>query len=296
MLGDRGTKKFQYGSMQLYGGISPELEDVARQLIAKLPPRGKEGPHPRWVRASEFAELAEREIALYREEYPAMSASVEIRDDIVGLMVSSGNLLIGREVSIPESRVDALLQHEVGTHILTYFNGRAQPFHQLYCGLAGYDELQEGLAVLSEYLVGGLSRPRLRLLAGRVIAVKCLLEGASFIDTFRELNSHLGFEKATTFNLVARVYRAGGLTKDAVYLRGLVRLLDYLRKGGKLESLFVGKISAAHVPIIKELKWRGVLKETPLAPHYMKLAPTRPLLKQLSEGRTVLDLIRRTVR
>ena len=33
-------------------------------------------------------------------------------------------------------------------------------------GLTGYDTLQEGLAVLSEYLVGGLSRPRLRLLGG----------------------------------------------------------------------------------------------------------------------------------
>jgi uncharacterized protein (TIGR02421 family) len=296
MLEDRGSKKFLYGSLQLYGGVSAQLEDVARRLIARLPARVQEGSHPRWAKAGEFAEAARREIALYREKYPAMSATVEIRDDIVGLMVSNGNLLIGRKVKVPVSRVNALLQHEVGTHVLTFFNGRAQPFHQLYCGLAGYDELQEGLAVLSEYLVGGLSRPRLRLLAGRVIAVKYLLEGASFVDTFRVLNSDWGFEKSTAFNMAARVYRAGGLTKDAVYLRGLVRLLDYLRAGGKLENLFIGKISAAHVPIIDELKWRGVLKEAPLVPHYMEQPSTATLLRQFREGRGVLDLIGRRSR
>jgi uncharacterized protein (TIGR02421 family) len=293
MLADRGTKRFMYGSLQLSGGISKNLEYTAHQLIAKLPPRVKEGAKPRWVRAKEFAEAAQGEIDLYREQYPEMSASVQIRDDIVGLMVTNGDLLIGRNLRIPGSRVNALLQHEVGTHVLTYFNGRAQPFHLLHCGLAGYDELQEGIAVLSEYLVGGLSRPRLRLLAGRVIAVKCMLEGASFVETFRELNSNLGFEKNTTFNLVARVYRAGGLTKDAVYLRGLVRLLDYLGKGGKLDNLFVGKISAAHVPIMEELKWRRVLRETPLVPHYMKLDSTALLLKRLSTGQSVLDLLKK---
>jgi uncharacterized protein (TIGR02421 family) len=296
MLGDRGSKRFMYGSLQLYGGVSDKLERVAQALLAKLPPRVKERSRSRSVRATEFAEAATKEIGLYRESCPELSASVEIRDDTVGLMVSGGKLLIGRNVKIPASRVDALLQHEIGTHVLTYFNGKAQPFHQLYCGLAGYEELQEGVAVLSEYLVGGLSRPRLRLLAGRVIAVKCMLEGASFVDTFRELNSNLGFEKATTFNLVARVYRSGGLTKDAVYLRGLVGLLSHLQQGGNFENLFVGKIAVSHIPVIEELQWRGVLKKAPLMPRYIHLPTTQLLLEDLAKGRTVLDLVRRVVK
>ena len=44
----------------------------------------------------------------------------------------------------------ALLAHEVGTHIVTYVNGKAQPFRQLYAGLAGYEAFQEGIAVLAE--------------------------------------------------------------------------------------------------------------------------------------------------
>ena len=40
-----------------------------------------------------------------------------------------------------------------------------------------------------------------------------------------------------------RIYRGGGLTKDAVYLRGLLQILRYLREGGELEPLFVGKVA-----------------------------------------------------
>jgi uncharacterized protein (TIGR02421 family) len=200
---------------------------------------------------------------------------------------------VGQQTKIPVSRVEALLQHEVGTHVLTYFNGRAQPFQQLYTGLAGYEELQEGLAVLAEYLVGGLSRPRLRLLAGRVVAVRALIDGATFIDTYRALHRTYGFGQRTAFTITVRVYRSGGLTKDAVYLRGLVGILNYLKTGGDLEPLFVGKIMADHIPIIRELQARQVLRPAPLRPRYMESPQTAARLEKLRDGSTVLDLIER---
>ena len=108
-------------------------------------------------------------------------------------MVSRGNLYIGRYVKIADTRIEALIQHEVGTHVLTYVNGIGQPFRQLYCGLAGSEELQEGIAVLAEYLTGGLSVPRFRLLAGRVIAAGLLIEGATFTESFKMLHDVYGF-------------------------------------------------------------------------------------------------------
>lgn len=81
-----------------------------------------------------------------------------------GLMVSGNQLLIGGRTRIPRRRA-CLAQHEIGTHLITRYNGHHQPFRQLEVGLAGYDGLQEGLAVLAEYLVGGLSRLRIRILA-----------------------------------------------------------------------------------------------------------------------------------
>ena len=219
---------------------------------------------------------------------------VELRSDVAGLMVSHGNLLVSTRSRIPASRVEALIQHEVGTHLLTYHNGRAQKLRQLSVGLASHDALQEGLAVLAEYLVGGLSRPRMRLLAARVVAARSLLDGASFIDTFRELDLRHDLSRQTAFVVTMRIYRSGGLTKDAVYLKGLRQILDYVGRGGALEPLFVGKIAAKHIPVIRELQWRGVLRDPPLTPRYMSDPEALARLDRVGQGMSVRELVGRS--
>jgi uncharacterized protein (TIGR02421 family) len=292
-LTDRNTPRFRYGSLQLFGGVDDTHMRLAEEVLKTIPPRSRENSGRATVDAFQFARRAEEEVEFFRKSYPEISARIELRDDISGLMVSRGNLLVPRETKIPVSRVEALIQHEVGTHVLTYYNGRAQPFRQLYSGLAGYEELQEGLAVLSEYFVGGFSRPRLRLLAARVIAVRRLMEGASFVETFRELDRQFEFARYAAYTVTMRVYRAGGLTKDASYFKGLLRLLDYLRQGGELDKLFIGKISASHVPIVKELLWRQVLRPPPLKPRYMEYPETIKKLARLRNGLSLFDLIQR---
>jgi uncharacterized protein (TIGR02421 family) len=198
--------------------------------------------------------------------------------------------LIGKKTRIPAVRADAMLAHEIGTHVLTYYNGRAQPFRQLYAGLAGYDELQEGLAVLAEYLVGGLTGERLRLLAARVEAAECLVEGATFTDVFRLLTQIRRFQRETAFTITARVFRGGGLTKDAVYLRGLLKVLDYFKHAGDLEPLYLGKIAVGHIPLIKELQWRKVLKAMPLRPRFLDRPFCINRLRELRNGYNLVDL------
>ena len=115
--------------------------------------------------------MADAEIRWYKSKWPGFKGVAQVSEEMYsGLMVSRDRLFIGKDLRIPEHRAEALLQHEVGTHLLTYFNGREQPFKMLQYGLPGYDALQEGIAVLSEHLVGGLTADRLRVLAGRVIA------------------------------------------------------------------------------------------------------------------------------
>ncbi|MBL7077493.1 MAG: DUF1704 domain-containing protein [Kiritimatiellae bacterium] len=217
MLQDRSTPRALHESIQLFGAVEDDLLDLAVHVLSAIPPRSRERRSKGYLGPEQVAQLARREIAYLRRQDPTLNAGVEVRSDISGMLVSRGNLLISDHLRVPESRAPALLQHEVGTHVLTFHNGRCQPFRQLCAGLAGYEALQEGLAVLSEYLVGGLSRPRLRLLAGRVVAVQCLLEGASFIDTYRRLETDHGFADRSAFMVAMRVYRGGGLTKDAVY-------------------------------------------------------------------------------
>ncbi len=293
LLGDRGRPEFRYGSLQLYGGVDDGLLSLSYELLNRLPRRTRDDSTRNALGAEEFAERARAEIDHYRRIDPGVTATVEIREDVTGLMVSRGNLLVGREARIPLSRVEALLSHEIGTHVLTYFNARAQPFRQLHVGLAGYEELQEGLAVTAEYLAGGLSRPRLRLLAARVVAVRRMLDGASFPEVFEELRQAYGFDQSTSFTVAMRVFRSGGLTKDAVYLRGLTVLLDYLKQGGDLDILFVGKIARSHIEIIRELQWRGVLREPSLRPRWLELPGAPERVIRLRNGVNVFDLIDR---
>ncbi|MDA1313396.1 MAG: DUF1704 domain-containing protein [Acidobacteria bacterium] len=287
---DRETKRFLYTSLQLFGEVNDGLLEVATTLLDRIPPHSREKSAAR-VGAAAFAQRAEQEFAVFRQAFPEFSAKVSIRKDIAGLMVSRGNLLVAADINVPASRVEALIQHEVGTHVLTYYNGRSQRFRQLYSGLAGYEELQEGLAVMAEYLVGGLSLPRMRLLAARVIAARRLTDGASFVDTFRELDRKYEFNQEIAFNITMRIYRGGGLTKDAVYLRGLIGLHRYLHKGGELEPLLVGKISAENVPVIQELLWRKVLHPAPLRPRYLDDPQARKRLERARASSSVLDLV-----
>ena len=291
MLRDRDTPRFVYQSIELFGRVRDDLLAAAEALLSALPREAVGAKGPR-VDAGEFAQRAEQEFEFYLQDNPDFVVKTRIGSDLNGLMASKGRLLIGSDLSLRPSRVDALLAHEVGTHLLTYFNGRAQPFQQLYAGLAGYEELQEGLAVLSEYLVGGLNRARIRTLAARVVAVRCVTDGASFVETFRKLRNELGFASRTAFGIALRVYRGGGLTKDMIYLRGLRALLRYLQRGGDLDILWVGKMAARHVPIIRELQHRGVLKPAPSVPRFMQDPQAIDRLEALRNGNgSVLDLV-----
>jgi uncharacterized protein (TIGR02421 family) len=291
MLCDVGTPRLLYGSLQVYGTVTAELLELSQELLNRVPPRRREPGPGRQIGAAALAELAREEVSYYRNLYPDFQAKVVVRDDMyAGLLVSAGELLIGRQIRVPAGRVEALLQHEVGTHLVTYFNGRAQPFRQLDIGLAGYDSLQEGLAVLSEYLVGGLSAARIRLLAARVIAVQQVVDGATFIDTYRLLTDTYRFPKRLAYTIAMRVHRGGGLTKDILYLQGLGEILEYLRSGGEIEPLFVGKLAAKHIPVVRELQLRQVLGTPPLRPRYLDSPHIRERLDGVRTEPSILNL------
>ena len=294
MLDERGQPAFRHSSMRLYGTTDERLLSVAGALLESVPPpepRRPDAPPAPTVDALAFRDAALREVAHYAARSDAITTRrVEVRPDVVGLMVSEGNLLIGEGLRLSPARVPALIHHEVGTHVLTYVNGRAQPMEQLSLGLADYDELQEGLAVLAEYLVGGLDRSRMRVLAARVVAAHAVEQGATFVDTFRLLTGH-GFSRHTAWGIAVRVQQCGGFTRDLIYLRGLIRLLDHLATGGELARLYLGKLAQKHVPILEELRHRGVLREPPLTPRFLDDPEARARLEVVRRGITLSELI-----
>jgi uncharacterized protein (TIGR02421 family) len=286
-LEDRDTSRFVHGSLQLYGGITRSLAAAAEELLATIPARSPTAPS---VTAGAFADAARAEIDRYQAVYPDFPGHIDVRDDISELMVSFGRLLIPEAATFRADRVEALLHHEVGTHVVTYHNGARQPLKLLTIGLPGYDETQEGLAVLAEYLTGGLDPRRLRVLAARVVAVDKMLDGAEFMDIFESLRAEHRIPRKTAWIIAIRVVVAGGSVKDAIYLRGITRLLEALAEGINLDALFVGKLALDHVPLVQDLLDRGVLQAPSVRPRWLDVPGAQERLDRLRAGASVMDL------
>ncbi len=290
MLKERDSKNFFYNSVRLYGAIEKNVLAAAEKILATISENSQQ-ENTKSLDAQGFEKLAEIEFDYFRTQAPDYRGKVHIRDDVNVMMVSRGELYLPSDYTMTQTEAAALLQHELGTHALTYYNGSQQPLTQLSQGLADYDPLQEGMAVLSEYLVGGLTGNRLRTLAGRVIAGEALLDGATFKEIFDLLHKTHGFSKFPAFNITSRICQGGGFLKDIIYLKGLIHLCDYLREGGNLEFLLAGKFALKHVPMIKDLTDRGLLQPPKIKPRYMAMEEYNERLSQVRQGISLTDMV-----
>lgn len=290
LLSLRGDPATLTASINLWGQPGSRLLRLAEGLLQQLPVLPiDEG----LVGCGEVHAQALRLLARYREQVPDLPCSVYV-DDALGskLVVINGNLHIARDICIPCSQVLPLLQHEIGTHVLTHFNGSQQPLRQLSCGLAHYDSLQEGLGVLAEYLAGYLSPQRLRILAARVLAAHLTCQRVTPADMFDSLTKDHGLSFEDAFDVLLRAARGGGLTKDLVYLQGLQQVLEYVQAGGAFEFLFIGKFALDHAVTLKELSDDGLLKAPRVLPSYLTCETGRRRLNALQtrESRSLLDM------
>lgn len=264
LLAQRCQPGFLETSERLLGGCDDDLRDLAEQLLEEVAPGPPDLPV---VGPDTFAARCEEEVRRYREQLPDFQGEVVVRDDVPSLMVVQRTVIVGSDAWTPEHRVEALVHHEVGTHLLTAETGGRQPLHLLEQGTADHEETQEALAVLAEHQVGGLDADRLRVLAGRAAAVRCLQDGADFDQIVAHLEARrIPAEKAWT--IAARVVRSGGYTKDVIYLRGLVRLLEHLQQA-EIDSLLVGKVSLADLADVEVLLDEGVLSPAAVRPHWL---------------------------
>jgi uncharacterized protein (TIGR02421 family) len=262
----RGTSGFLQQSIALFGDADAALLENAKAILAI---GSDKQATTEYIGPLEFVQAAEDELDYYRANCKEFHSSVIITlHNTAGVMVVDGQLLVAADLKISRERLNALLQHEIGTHILTYFNGSLQPLRQLQSGLANYEATQEGLGVVAEYLCGDLPLDRLRTLAGRVVAVRALTEGADFVEIYRKLTVEYGISDFGAFVTATRVWRGGGLTKDVVYLRGLQDILSYMKEGHSLEDLFAGKFCLSQLTALVDLQRQGWLVPARLLPRY----------------------------
>lgn len=262
----RDKDGFILASIDLFGHVSERLLQTAFDLLEAVPilPPDEED-----VGVTEVCEAAEAAIARYRKRAPDFLCKVVV-DPMPGtsMYVSQGDFHVAHDYRTSRLRVQPLIAHEIGTHVVTRHNGRRQPLHTLAGGLCDYDVLQEGLAVLAEYLAGYLPADRLRVLAARVVATHMAAEEEEGAEIYACLVEEHGIRSKDAFDTAVRAKRGGGLTKDALYLKGLAELLAYLKHDGEFDILFLGKFALKQLPSLEKLIRQGILHPPELLPAY----------------------------
>lgn len=260
----RGRTGFPMAAIDLFGNVDAKLVETSEKILKAVPV--KDEPVLSDTSATTFIEAARKEIAHYRAKDERFTFEV-IEEKTAGthIFTSAGNLHVACDYTLPASRIDPLIQHEIGTHTLTRFNGRCQPLAVLECGLADYDALQEGIAVLAEYLAGNMPPSRLRLLAARAIAARMAIDEASAATIYSAMRDCY-LEEEPAFNTTMRALRGGGMTKDALYLDGLIDLLAYLKAGGDIPFLFIGKFALKQRTVLTRLLDQDFLQPAALIP------------------------------
>ncbi|MBI4130568.1 DUF1704 domain-containing protein [Candidatus Roizmanbacteria bacterium] len=163
------------------------------------------------------------------------------------IRVSSRHLTIGAAVKRSEINARRLIVHEIESHMLQRYNLlimknpllTLSPFHLSH--LYG-----EGLAVYNEVITGTITKSAYENYILRLRAVEHI--NKSFREIYDILRSH-GTTSNKAFMNAYRVKRGlpdtakpGGFPKDASYLLGYKEVYDFIKRGGRYESLYLSRV------------------------------------------------------
>jgi uncharacterized protein (TIGR02421 family) len=284
MLAHLNTRKFIYNSLKYFG--QPSGLDTKQANFLLMCPNFIEQDDELIYDAQKAKEVFEQGKLNYN-----LDIKIEIKPEMVSRALASNTkktVFINKNSMFSKRDIDGLIEHEIGIHLLTYFNAKQQPLRIFQYGLPLNTKTQEGLAVVSEYLSNNINLNRLRELGLRVIAINSLIEGNDFKTTFAILKEQYKLTEDKAYYLTSRVYRGGGFTKDYLYIRGLRMILKKLKTNTDITNLFIGKTSYEYLDTLnKMVELNYALPPTHLNfsfENHKVESKTHPILRYILEG------------
>ncbi len=209
---------------------------------------------------------AEKAAEMFQEtlnEYNLTDWKVELTKNTSGRCSVSkfGKIFIRQDAVFSQARVKRLIAHEIETHILTNENGSRQPYQIFKIGTANYLSTQEGLAMYNELYASEKAGFNYQFLsgAGGVLASHFASQ-LSFSETYNNLID-LGYPTQRALALTLKAKRGfedtkqkGSFNKSAIYYIGYEEIMEYLKQGGDITDLYIGKINIHQIPLIKKIK------------------------------------------
>lgn len=285
LLRARGkSRAFSDASRALFGAPSSVLLAAAQsvlrdQIACDLPPPADDMLTADAV-AKRFGGVLER--------YGLHDWKVEVSQRLVAdCTVGGGKIYVREGALFSPAHVEALIAHEIETHVLTAENGSHQPYDLLRRGTANYLDTQEGMAIVNQNRVLSPYHEK-RLGAARTLLGLAFALDHSFSDTRAYLEEELGYrpEKALAkaFDLkrgLSHSAEEGAFTKGIVYFRGQRAVEQFLKDGGDMKKLYVGKIALEDLPLLETV---GGVKAPLILPQFLRDAP--PPAKRTAKKRT----------
>lgn len=248
-------------SEERYGSVSPKLFQNATLVI-----KGNTGKYnvvdsekergEKKLGINDVVEIMKYFLDLYNLNDWNVIISKKNLNKNIRVGVKDKEIVLGSsQISKSTFRLKKTIVHEIGTHVLRWYNGQLSGIPALTkSNNAGYHDIEEGLASYNEEISGLMDFSTLRQ--------KALLVYAIYIGknlSFRQLYTVLrGFvSKNTAFNLTLRVKRGlsdtsipGIYAKDASYFRGFRLVRKRIENNPALyKKLYAGKIG------LKQVSW-----------------------------------------
>lgn len=264
-----GTPEFSRRSISLYGEPNKLCLKIARRILKGNPVDCNET-----VSAKTIKEALEEEVRKFNLDW-----KVRIVDNIttkVSISSLSKEVLVNGKLNFTPFEIERLKVHEIDIHALRAENGSRQPLRVFQTGLGGYQESEEGLSVYFEEKTGNLDKLQEKLYAARALGVALALKG-DFFSVFSQLSQYLSCEPA--YRITERVKRGlsdtsrrGGFSKDCYYISGREKIREYVKQGGDVRILFVGKIGLGDIDLAEGLLNKGILNPPAILPGFISNA------------------------
>lgn len=246
----RGSKDFTEISSRLFG--SPTQQDHQDILENKKAIFKKSN---RQYTSLELQAMFEEMLKYYRLE----NWRVIIKKNLLSKCITnkSRRIFIKNDCLFSEDRARALVIHEIETHLLTAENGLKQQYKLFNVGFANYLPTQEGLAI---YNVCASDQTNSDDANSNSLADAIYLANQlSFADLYQSLRNKK-LTRHSALNIAIRVKRGltdtslpGALTKDYCYYSGKKIVQEFVKSGGDLSELYLGKFSIKDLPLIKQI-------------------------------------------
>lgn len=256
LLESRNTLDFGTSSEKVFGGVNRVLYQSALKSI-EVNKKNYKPDESELINTKDAIEILQK----FLEKHHLGFWKIKILEDsVVDIQVTKKEkILIKKGAKFQRNRLEALLVHEIGTHVFRFENGKRQPLRLLERGTSGYLKTEEGLAVWNQNQLG-LALGEKSITSPLLVIGIYMAKKMNFSDLFHYLKNTFEITDDLAWKICVKSKRGledtnlkTAFTKDSIYFTGFQEIERFVAKGGSLKELYIGKITVRDLPYMKNV-------------------------------------------